>query len=111
VRFVGIDLAWGGRRPSGVAVLDPDGVVVAEGWATADEEIIGFLAEHDQGGAVVALDAPLVVGNRRGPGGGVRGSSSGGTGGCGLGRIRRIWGCSGGGCGRWSWSGGRGGRT
>jgi len=63
---VGIDLAWGGRRPSGLAVLDPGGVVVGEGWATSDEEIGGFLAVHDPGGAVVALDAPLVVGNPAG---------------------------------------------
>jgi predicted RNase H-like nuclease len=66
VRFVGVDLAWGGRRPSGVAVLDPDGTVVAEGWATTDEELSGFLAAHDGGGAVVALDAPLVVTNPAG---------------------------------------------
>ena len=44
MRFVGIDLAWGGRRPSGLAVLDPDGTVVAEGWATSDEELAGFLS-------------------------------------------------------------------
>jgi predicted RNase H-like nuclease len=66
VRFVGVDLAWGGRRPSGVAVLGPDGVVAAEGWATSDEELSRFLTDHDAEGAVVALDAPLVVEN---PGG------------------------------------------
>ena len=66
MRFVGVDLAWGGRRPSGLAVLDPGGRVVAEGWATTDEEITGFLAAHDAAGAVVALDAPLVVGNPAG---------------------------------------------
>jgi predicted RNase H-like nuclease len=66
MRFVGVDLAWGGRRPSGLAVLDPAGAVVAEGWATSDEEIGEFLAAHDRGGAVVALDAPLVVGNPAG---------------------------------------------
>jgi predicted RNase H-like nuclease len=66
VRFVGVDLAWGGRRPSGVAVLDPGGNVVAEGWATSDEELSGVLAGHDRGGAVVALDAPLVVTNPAG---------------------------------------------
>jgi predicted RNase H-like nuclease len=66
VRFVGVDLAWGGRRPSGLAVLDAGGRVVAEGWATTDEELSGFLAGHDRGGAVVALDAPLVVGNPAG---------------------------------------------
>jgi predicted RNase H-like nuclease len=63
VRFVGVDLAWGGRRPSGVAVLGPDGVVAAEGWATSDEELSRFLTDHDAEGAVVALDAPLVVEN------------------------------------------------
>jgi predicted RNase H-like nuclease len=66
VRFVGVDLAWGGRRPSGLAVLDPGGAVVVEGWATTDEEIGDSLAAHDPGGAVVALDAPLVVGNPAG---------------------------------------------
>ena len=66
MRFVGVDLAWGGRRPSGLAVLDAGGRVVAEGWATTDEELSGFLAGHDRGGAVVALNAPLVVGNPAG---------------------------------------------
>src|SRR4029453_4835402 len=66
MRFVGIDLAWGGRRPSGLAALDPDGRVVDEGWATTDDDILGFLAAHDPGGAVVALDAPLVVTNPAG---------------------------------------------
>jgi predicted RNase H-like nuclease len=61
-----MDLAWGRRRPSGLAVLDPNGVVVAEGWATTDEELSGFLAAHDGGGAVLALDAPLVVRNPAG---------------------------------------------
>ena len=64
--FIGVDLAWGGRRPSGLAVLDPGGRVVDEGWATSDDELLGFLAAHDQGGAVVALDAPLVVTNPAG---------------------------------------------
>ena len=66
MRFVGVDLAWGGRRPSGLAVLDPDGNAVAEGWATTDADISEFLAAHDAGGAVLALDAPLVVGNPAG---------------------------------------------
>src|SRR4029450_2039084 len=66
MRFIGIDLAWGGRRPSGVAVLDPGGRVVDEGWPTSDDEILGFVAAHDADGAVVALDAPLVVTNPAG---------------------------------------------
>jgi predicted RNase H-like nuclease len=66
MRFIGVDLAWGGRRPSGLAVLDPDGRVVDEGWATTDDELSRSLAAHDPGGAVLALDAPLVVTNPAG---------------------------------------------
>ena len=66
MRFIGVDLAWGGRNPSGLAVLDPGGRVVDEGLATTDDELDGFLAAHDAGGAVVALDAPLVVTNPAG---------------------------------------------
>jgi predicted RNase H-like nuclease len=66
VRFVGVDLAWGGRNPSGLAALDPEGRVAAEGWATTDGEVAAFLAAHDRDGAVVALDAPLVVANPAG---------------------------------------------
>ena len=66
MRLLGVDLAWGGRRPSGLAVLDPDGRVVDEGWATSDDELAAFVAAHDAGGAVVALDAPLVVTNPAG---------------------------------------------
>ena len=66
MRFIGVDLAWGGRRASGLAVLDPDGVVVDQGWEASDGEIGDFLAAHDRDGAVVALDAPLVVGNPAG---------------------------------------------
>jgi predicted RNase H-like nuclease len=66
VRFVGVDLAWGGRNPSGLAALDQAGRVVAEGWATGDGEIAAFVAAHDRDGAVLALDAPLVVTNPAG---------------------------------------------
>ena len=104
MRFLGVDLAWGGRRPSGLAVLDPDGRVVDEGWATSDDALSAFLAAHDAGGAVVAVDAPLVVTN---PAGTRRACEAELQRRWGRDRIRPTWGCSGGGCGRWSWSGGR----
>jgi predicted RNase H-like nuclease len=66
MRFVGVDLAWGGRNPSGLAALDESGAVVGEGWAVGDEQIAAFLAAHDGAGAVLALDAPLVVTNPAG---------------------------------------------
>ena len=61
------------RRTAAIgAALGPDGPTltasfgVAEGWATSDEELVGLLERHDPGGAVVALDAPLVVTNPAG---------------------------------------------
>jgi predicted RNase H-like nuclease len=66
MRFIGVDLAWGGRNPSGLAVLDESGAVVAEGEATGDAEIASFIAAHDGEGAVLGLDAPLVVRNPAG---------------------------------------------
>jgi predicted RNase H-like nuclease len=66
MRFIGVDLAWGERNPSGLAVLDEHGKVVAEALATSDPDIAAFVSEHDAGGAVLALDAPLVVRNLTG---------------------------------------------
>lgn len=66
MRFIGVDLAWGERNPSGLAVLDAGGRVVAEAVATSDADLAAFVSAHDGGGAVLALDAPLVVGNPTG---------------------------------------------
>src|SRR6266545_3983266 len=66
MRFIGVDLAWGGKNPSGLAVLDEDGKVVAEDVLIGDGEIAEFVSAHDAGGAVLALDAPLVVRNPTG---------------------------------------------
>ena len=66
MRFIGVDLAWGGRNPSGLAVLDASGNVVAEGQATRDRDVAAFVAAHDGDGAVLGLDAPLVVRNPAG---------------------------------------------
>jgi predicted RNase H-like nuclease len=93
MRFVGIDLAWGGRRPSGLAVLDPDGAVVDEGWGTTDDDILGFVAAHDGGGAVLALDAPLVVTNPAGTRRAGEAEVQRRYGRAGAGRTRPTWAC------------------
>jgi hypothetical protein len=61
VRFLGVDLAWGARNPSGLAVLDEGGRVVAEDLATSAADIAAFVSAHDQGGAVLALRAMELV--------------------------------------------------
>ena len=64
--FVGVDLAWGERKPTGLAVLDDGGRLVHVSAAGSDEEIRAALAPYVEGDCVVALDAPLIVRNATG---------------------------------------------
>ncbi len=66
MHFVGVDLAWGVRRPTGLAVLDDDGRLVHVSAATTDDTIIAALAPYVGGACLVAIDAPLVVTNATG---------------------------------------------
>lgn len=59
---VGIDLAWGDRSASGVAVVE-DGVVTASATVVTDDELVACVPD---GPVVVAFDAPIVVPNERG---------------------------------------------
>jgi predicted RNase H-like nuclease/ppGpp synthetase/RelA/SpoT-type nucleotidyltranferase len=64
--LIGIDLAWGDRRPSGLAVLDAEGRLVHVSAAGDDDEIVEALAAYVEGDCVVAIDAPLIVTNPTG---------------------------------------------
>jgi len=64
--FVGVDLAWGDRRPTGLAVLDDGGRLVHVSAARSDDEIADTLAPYVEGDCLVALDAPLIVTNPTG---------------------------------------------
>lgn len=64
--FVGIDLAWGENRPTGVAVLTADGGLQFVGAALHDGEIIAAVSPYVQGECLVAIDAPLIVTNPTG---------------------------------------------
>ncbi|MCV7230572.1 DUF429 domain-containing protein [Mycolicibacterium komossense] len=66
VFFVGIDLAWGERKPSGIAVVDDDGRLVHVAAAQDDASIRAAVAPYVQGDCLVAFDAPLVVTNATG---------------------------------------------
>lgn len=66
VYFAGVDLAWGGRKPTGVAVVDADGHLVHLGAARDDADILAALAPYVSGDCLVAFDAPLVVTNATG---------------------------------------------
>ena len=45
MRYVGIDLAWGTKSPTGLAVLDADAVLLHVSTVQTDEEIREALAE------------------------------------------------------------------
>jgi predicted RNase H-like nuclease/ppGpp synthetase/RelA/SpoT-type nucleotidyltranferase len=66
VNFVGIDLAWGERAPSGLAVLDESGTLVHLSRATTEAQIAEALSEYVADECLVGIDAPLVVTNATG---------------------------------------------
>ncbi len=64
--FVGVDLAWGEKKPTGLAVLDADGRLVHLSAATTDEAIAAALARYVDADCLVGIDSPLVVLNATG---------------------------------------------
>jgi predicted RNase H-like nuclease/ppGpp synthetase/RelA/SpoT-type nucleotidyltranferase len=66
VHFIGLDLAWGEKKPTGVAVLDDAGRLLCVAAHRSDDEILTALAPYVEGDCLVAVDAPLVVRNATG---------------------------------------------
>lgn len=66
MHFVGVDLAWGDRKPTGLAVLDDDGRLVHISTVRTDDHIVAALTPYTDGPCVVAIDAPLIVTNATG---------------------------------------------
>jgi predicted RNase H-like nuclease len=66
VYFAGVDLAWAGRNPTGVAVVDADGGLVHVAAVRDDAAVLAALSPYVRGDCLVAFDAPLVVTNRTG---------------------------------------------
>jgi predicted RNase H-like nuclease len=64
MKFVGIDIAWSERKPSGVAVIDSDGTLIrASGNLRSNDDICEFAGLNDREDFVVTIDAPLIVKN------------------------------------------------
>ena len=66
MHFVGLDLAWGERSPTGVAVLDEHGALVHLSAVRTDDEIDSALRPYGGDGLVAGVDAPLLVTNEAG---------------------------------------------
>jgi predicted RNase H-like nuclease/ppGpp synthetase/RelA/SpoT-type nucleotidyltranferase len=64
--YVGLDLAWGENRPTGVAVLDEAGELLHVSTHREDEAITAAVAPYVAGECLVAIDAPLIVANATG---------------------------------------------
>ncbi len=66
MHWIGVDLAWGDRAPTGLAVLDEHGRLVHLGVAGTDQEIVDAVRPFTRGDCLVAIDGPLVVPNATG---------------------------------------------
>jgi predicted RNase H-like nuclease/ppGpp synthetase/RelA/SpoT-type nucleotidyltranferase len=64
--FIGLDLAWGERRPTGVAVVDDGGTLVQVSAQTDDASILAAVKPFVADDCVVGIDAPLIVTNPTG---------------------------------------------
>ena len=65
--YVGIDLAWTNKRPSGLCILNDSGQIIF--WETAllkDHEIVDIIQKVNDGPLQIAIDAPLIVPNENG---------------------------------------------
>jgi len=67
MNYIGIDLAWTYANESGICVIDDLGkIIYCESKVFSDEMIGSIVEEHAKEGAIVAIDAPLIVNNETG---------------------------------------------
>jgi predicted RNase H-like nuclease/ppGpp synthetase/RelA/SpoT-type nucleotidyltranferase len=66
VHYIGIDLAWGDKQPTGLAVIDDSARLLHVSTVRTDEEIEAALAAYVAGDCLAAIDAPIVVTNATG---------------------------------------------
>jgi predicted RNase H-like nuclease/ppGpp synthetase/RelA/SpoT-type nucleotidyltranferase len=64
--YLGIDLAWGERRPTGLAVLDDDARLLHLSAVGDDDEIVAALTPFLAPPVLAGIDAPLLVTNATG---------------------------------------------
>jgi predicted RNase H-like nuclease len=68
--YIGLDLAWSARNPTGAAVIAGEassGVLAGTALLRTDDEVIAYVLEQaGDGPALVAIDAPLSVPNQEG---------------------------------------------
>ncbi|GAB3831900.1 DUF429 domain-containing protein [Kribbella italica] len=66
IRYVGVDLAWGQRGVTGLAVLDASGELLDVTVQQTDDDLLTWLRRWTAGPSFVAFDAPIIVRNATG---------------------------------------------
>jgi predicted RNase H-like nuclease len=66
MHFVGVDLAWGQNKITGLATIGASGQLLAATQRKTDSEIIDWLRPWTAGPCLVAIDAPIIVTNPTG---------------------------------------------
>jgi predicted RNase H-like nuclease len=66
MHFVGLDLAWGEKNNTGIAVVDAQGRLLHVGAAHDDAGIEAAIEPYVSDDCLVAIDAPLIVNNPTG---------------------------------------------
>jgi predicted RNase H-like nuclease len=61
MHFVGLDLAWGEKKQTGIAAVATDGRLLHVGAAQDNTDIEAAIAPFTAGDCLVAIDAPLIV--------------------------------------------------
>jgi bacterioferritin len=65
--FLGLDLAWSSKNPSGAAVLDEHGTLSAEtATLRGDDEVLVWVRRHMAATTYLAIDMPTIVTNASG---------------------------------------------
>jgi len=67
MNFIGMDLAWTYKNESGICVINDSGKIIFSKTQRYDDEMLAGLVKHfSANGAVLAIDAPLIVANESG---------------------------------------------
>ena len=67
VRFIGLDLAWSAKNPSGLAVVDGDGSVVEATVDVLDDgALLAWVRDRLAATTVIGIDMPTIVRNASG---------------------------------------------
>lgn len=66
MRYIGVDLAWGNKAETGLAVIDDEGRLLENELLIELDAIVDFIVQHSSEHCLVGIDAPLVVKNETG---------------------------------------------